>query len=116
MRPEIYCDEEVHGAVSRGLVRLGITATSAVAEKQTGISDPAQLAYSVNRGWCILTHNVEDFPRLHAEVVGSEEHHTGIIVCRQDLAIGEIIRCVSRLCATLSAEDMRDRLEYLGGW
>jgi hypothetical protein len=64
----------------------------------------------------LLTHIVQDFPRLHYEPLGRGDHHAGIIVARQDHSIGEIIRRTARLCSTLTAEDMKDRLEYLSSW
>ena len=90
--PQIYCDEDVHGAVRRGLLRLGLDVTSAPAEGRLTLSDEEQLAWASSHQWVLLTHNVEDFPRMHYEIIARGEHHAGIIVARQDLSIGEIIR------------------------
>ena len=110
--PSIYCDEDVPAAVRRGLVRLGIDTTSAASESKLGLQDQDQLDYAISFSRVLLTHNVEDFPRIHRNMMTEGKHHSGIIVGRQDLAIGEIIRRVARVCAALSAEDMRERLEY----
>lgn len=114
--PSIYCDEDVHGAVWRGLKRLSIDATSVAIEGRLGLNDEAQIAWAIASGRVILTHNVEDFPRMHAEILERGERHAGIIVGRQDMSVGEIIRRVAHLCTTLTADDMLDRLEYLSGW
>jgi hypothetical protein len=97
-------------------LRLGIDATSAPAEGRLALSDDEQLAWASSQQRVLLTHNVEDFPRMHYEVTARGEHHSGIIVARQNLSVGEIIRRVAHLCASLAADDMWDRLEYLGNW
>ena len=112
----IYCDEDVHGAVTRGLRRIGIDATSAATEGNLGLPDEVQLLIATSLNRSLLTHNIQDFPRLHQESVMRGSHHAGIIVARQDLAIGEMIRRVAHLASALSADDMQDRLEYLSGW
>lgn len=112
----ISCDEDVHAAVCRGLRRLGIDATSAAREGRLGAGDKEQLLWAIAANRCLLTHNIHDFPRIHAEFLQRSARHAGIIVARQDLSIGEMIRRVARLTTTLSAEDMKDRLEFLGAW
>src|SRR3989442_14518715 len=107
--PSIYCDEDVHGAVCRGLLRLGIDASSVATQGNLGLENEEQLAYAASSGRALFTHNVEDFPRIHRDMMIAETHHAGIIVCRQDLGIGEIIRRIARLCAALTAEQMHNR-------
>ena len=63
----------------------------------------------------VLTFNVRDYARLHREYVSTGKHHVGIIVSDQ-LQVGVIVRRLLKLLASLSAADMRDRLEYLGNW
>lgn len=112
----VYCEEDVHGAVLRGLRRIGADATSAPAEGNLGLDDEAQLLWATTAGRVLLTHNVRDFPRIHYEFAARGESHGGIVVARRDLSIGEIIRRVAHLCSTLSADDLRERLEYLSNW
>lgn len=114
--PAVYCDEDVHGAVVRGLRRIGLHTTSTAFVGNLGLDDEAQLRWSSAAGRVLLTHNVQDFPRIHYEFAARGESHSGIVMGRQDLSIGEIIRRGAHLCSTLSAEDIQDRLEYLSAW
>jgi hypothetical protein len=112
----LYSDEDVDGAVWRGLKRLGIDTESAVSECMLGRLDEDQLLYSSENQRVLLTHNVKDFPRLHGECLSNGRSHMGIIIASRALSIGEIIRRIARLTAELSAEQMMDRLEYLSNW
>lgn len=114
--PYIHCDEDINSAVWHGLRRLGVRASAVAEERQFALRDDAVLLWASAIGRAVLTHNSHDFPRIHREVLMRSEHHAGIIVASRALPLGEIIRRVARLCAELSAEDMRDRLEYLGSW
>lgn len=115
-RVAIYCDENVHSAVARGLQRMGIDATTAVTEGKLGLSDEEQLHHAASAHRVLLTHNVQVFPRLHRDFRSQSQRHAGIIVARQDLSIGEIIRRVVHLSAMMSTDDMENRLEFLGSW
>lgn len=39
-----------------------------------------------------------------------------VILSRQDLSVGEQMRRLLRLISTLTAEEMRNRIEFLSGW
>jgi hypothetical protein len=95
---------------------MGVDAVSTVSEGMLERSDEEQVAWAMSQGRVIVTHDVEDFSRIHSQILERGGHHAGIIAVRQDLSVGEIIRRVAHLCATLSAEDMKDRLEFLRRW
>jgi hypothetical protein len=42
--------------------------------------------------------------------------HPGIILSRQDVSVGEQMRRLLRLIDTLTAEEMRNRIEFLSAW
>lgn len=114
----VYLDED---ALSVALVRAlnagGIDVATAAGERMRGRSDPAQLAAATARGRVLYTFNVRDFARLHAEWIRGGRHHAGIIVVNeQRMPVGEQARRLLRLAESLSAEDLADRIEYLGAW
>lgn len=115
-RIKIYTDEDIHGSVAPALIRRGIHATSTPQQGNLGLSDKEQIRFATRIRAVLLTHNIQDFPRLHYEMIGSGESHCGIIVAKQRLSIGEIVRRVLRLASILDANDMIDRLEYLSHW
>ncbi len=63
----------------------------------------------------LLTFNVDDFARLHDDWLNHSRHHAGIVVSSQR-PIGDLLRRVGALASVLSAEEMRDRLEYVSSW
>ena len=114
-RIRIYTDEDVSISVCKALRLRGFKAFATIEENKCESSDVEQLEYATSIMAVLLTHNIQDFPRIHYEFMKNNSHHHGIIVAKQ-VAVGEIIKCIVRLAATLSAEDMRDRLEYLSNW
>ncbi len=87
---------------------------SAPEADRLGESGESQLAWAAEESRVILTFNVEHFARLHVEWL-ARSHHAGIIVSSQR-PIGDFLRRVLSLAASLSAEEMRDRLEFLSNW
>lgn len=80
-------------------------------------SDEAQLAFAMERGCVLYTHNTCDFCRIHTEWVNTRREHAGIIVAAQQrFSVGEQLRRILHIRANLSAEHMRNRLEFLSSW
>jgi predicted nuclease of predicted toxin-antitoxin system len=111
----LYLDEDVHLKLARELRRRGVDAISAGETGMREQSDDAQLAFAVSQGRAIVTFNVGDYVKLHARYLKSAVSHYGVIVSPQ-YTIGETLRRVLKLVNTLSAEEMRNRLEYLSQW
>jgi hypothetical protein len=57
------------------------------------------------------------FYRLHTEYLAQGKPHGGVVVCKQQsYSVGEVMRRLLHLVATRSAEEMRDRIEFLSAW
>lgn len=110
-----FTDEDVFASVARALRRAGIDATSAPELGRLGESDGEQLTFAAIQGRVLVTFNVAHFAALHATCLAQGVHHAGIVVSSQR-PIGDLVRRLSRLSATLDAESMQDRLEFLGNW
>lgn len=110
-----FTDEDIYGPVAAKLRQRGHDAVSAPEAQRLGEEDPLQLAWAASEGRVIVTFNVTDFARLHHAWIASAQHHAGIIVSRQR-PIGDLLSRLAHLAASLSAEEMLDRLEFLGNW
>lgn len=55
------------------------------------------------------------FAALHAAWMNTGRRHAGIVVSSQ-LPIGTLLRRLLHLAATLDADALQDRLEFLGDW
>lgn len=104
--------ELIHALLARGL-----DVQSATGSDMLGLPDDQHLGYAALQGRALYSGNVGDFHRLHSEYMASQRSHSGIIlVHRRKYPIGEQIRRLLKLTTTLSAEAMKDRLEFLSAW
>ena len=74
------------------------------------------MEYAAAKGRAIYSFNVGDFCRLHSQWLAEGKSHAGIILAQQDFSIGEQIGRLVKLINALSAEEMQNRLEFLGSW
>jgi predicted nuclease of predicted toxin-antitoxin system len=111
----LYTDADVYKRLARELRRRGYDAVSAIEVGMREATDAAQLEYATSERRAILTFNQGHFVQLHIAYINQERVHCGIIVSLQ-YSIGETLRRVIKLVNTLSAEEMRNRLEYLSQW
>lgn len=110
-----FTDEDVYGSVAPKLREKGLDAISTPEADRLGESDESQLLWAAQEGRVVLTFNVSDFARLHDEWLNHSRHHAGIVVSSQR-PIGDFLRRVLALAASLSREEMEDRLEFLSNW
>lgn len=95
----------------------GIDAITALDARMTGATDEEQLAFALQEGRALVSFNVADFCRIHAEAISRGDSHAGIVVVpQQRYSVGERVRRLLKLAATRTSEEMRDRLEFLGDW
>ena len=76
--------------------------------------DEDHLNYATAQGRVLYTFNVKDFYLLHAAFQVSNRPHAGIVLARQQrYSIGLQVRRMLRLIAGTSAEEMKNRVEFL---
>jgi hypothetical protein len=114
-RIRFFTDEDVYGAVATALRQAGFDALSTPEAGRLGESDESQLAWAVARGYVFVTFNVSHFAKLHSDWLRLKQHHAGIVVSQQR-PLGDMLRRLLRLANTLDADEMADRLVFLGDW
>jgi predicted nuclease of predicted toxin-antitoxin system len=107
-RIKYYLDEHVSRVVAKGLIRRGVDVLSVSEANLLGATDEEHLDRATLENRTIFTQD-DDFLRLHA----SGKAHAGIIYAHQGKAIGEIIAGLMLIYEVLSADDMRNHVEYL---
>ena len=113
-----HLDEDCQAAALAGALRAhGIDATTTNEAGRAGVDDGAQLQHAAAAGRVIVSNNVGDFSALHEDWVAAGRDHGGIVLFpQQQYSVGEIVRRLLRLRQTLTAEEMRNRLEWLSNW
>ncbi len=118
MKIRLYLDED---AMADGLVHaLRNESIDLVTTREVGMieaDDDEQLEWATRHGRVIYTYNVKDFHQLHYRFLAAGRSHAGMILSPQRrYSVGEQMRRLVRLTASLIAEAMGDRAEFLGSW
>lgn len=111
----LYVDEDAseHAVVS-ALRDRGFDVLTVSEAAMAGESDQAQLLLATSQGRSLYTLNVGDYCALHKRFLLGGESHAGIIVIpRQRYTIGEKVRHLTDLLMSTTAEEMRNRLEFV---
>ncbi len=84
----LYFDEDTSTRAAQALRIRGYDVLTTQEADQLGATDDEQLAFAVSRGRAIVTHNVQDYPVLHAEYMDQAREHYGIIIIIGQPSIG----------------------------
>jgi hypothetical protein len=113
----LYFDEDsARRSLARELRIRGADVVTASEVGMAGKTDEEQWEWAVANVRALYSFNRGHFYRLHGDWLRAGRNHAGIILARQDLSVGEQMRRLLRLANTLSAEQMRNRLEFLSAW
>jgi len=110
-----YLDEDVDVDLVPALRQQDYEAYTVRDVGRRGLSDEAQLRFATERGWTVVTHNVNDFKRLHSTWIQQGKTHAGIIVSKR-LEIGRMLRALLNLLNQVSAEEAKNQLFYLSNF
>lgn len=112
----LYFDEDaMRTNLIRALRARHADVTTALEAQLMGRSDEDHLAYAMGQNRVVFSFNRGDFVQLHKTYLANGRRHAGIIVSDQ-LETGLLVRRLLKLLDARSAEDMRDRLEFLSNW
>lgn len=111
----LHLDEDTEAAaLVRALRNRGVDLTTSAEAGLTQATDHEQLTWAAARNRAVLTYNAADFVRLHREFIEAALTHAGIIIAaQQKVTIGERMRKVLRLCASLGTDATQNRIKFL---
>lgn len=114
----LYLDEDsMRRSLVFGLRARNVDVVTAADAEMINRDDQDQLATATTSERVLYTFNTADYCILHQEWTSRGRVHAGIIVApQQRYAVGEELRRLMRLVSSVSAEDMRSRLEFLSSW
>lgn len=112
-RLKIYTDENVDVRISVGLRRRGIKAFSAIEKGMAGVADMEHFKYTTDIQAVIFTHD-HHFLEIAKALTEEGKNHCGVIFVEiNKLSVGECIRRLSLYADILSAEEMKNQIEFL---
>ena len=112
-----YLDEDAtSNRLLQALRNRGANVMSAIEADMLAQPDEKQLEWALEHGRVIYSFNVRDFYRIHSEWLACGKSHTGIVLGKQSDSVGNQMRGLLQLATAKSAEEMIDRLEFLGKW
>jgi len=104
-----HLDESVRLTIVRPLRERGIDVTSSQGARLLEAADEDHLAFAAANGRVLVTHD-DDFLRIHSE--GTE--HAGILYSHQQkYGTSELLQALILLHGCISAEEMKNRIEWL---
>lgn len=115
MRIKLYLDEDVDISLAHALKQKGIDVLTTAESGNKRLSDSEQLEFAVNNRRAIFTHNKRDFLLLHKNYLLEGKEHYGVILSDQR-TVSEMLRGLSKLVFSLTAEQMKNRREFLSNW
>lgn len=113
-------DDSVAALLVRLLRQAGHDVCLPIDVGLTGAHDPTPLTKAVVENRVLLTHNHDDFDRLHTLVITVGGHHPGILTVRRDnnrkrdLTSRGIVRALAKLLA--SGAPIPDQIYVLNHW
>lgn len=115
---KLYIDEDaMHSRLVAALRSRGVPVITVLDAGLTEKTDEEQLAFATERGCVLYTFNVSDFHRLHTKLAGSGLEHAGMILApQQRYSVGEQLRRILRLRASMTAASIRNQVEFLSNW
>lgn len=105
----LYFDENMETAIADQMRARGIECVTVRDLGLLGDTDENHLRRAAAMGYVLCTYD-SDYPRLHAEGF----QHAGIVFAkRRTTRIGDWIRGLELICGALTADEMKNHLEYL---
>lgn len=117
-RIRLYLDEDaMRRSLAFGLRARTVDVLTALDAQMINREDEAHLINASSSERAVYTYNAADFSDLHQRWISDGRSHAGIIIgAQQRYRSGEELRRLMRLISSVSAEQMRDRLEFLSSW
>ncbi|MGH9799433.1 MAG: DUF5615 family PIN-like protein [Blastocatellia bacterium] len=114
----LYLDEDSQDSdLVRALRLRGVDVLTSSDSGMNGRKDEEQLVFATSYGRSLYSFNSKDFYQLHTSFLAQSRTHAGLILGpQQELSIGEQMRRLLKIIASLSGEEMIGRVEFMGTW
>ena len=112
-RLKIYTDENVDVRVAEGLKKRGIKAWSALEKSMSGAEDIEHILFASKIEAVFFTHDHHFFEIAKQFTKEGKTHYGVLFVEMNTLSVGECIRRLTLYAEIISAEEMKNQIEFL---
>jgi uncharacterized protein with PIN domain len=117
VRIRLYLDEDSgRASLARELRFRGADVVTAIEAGMAQKTDEEQLHWAAANSRVVYSFNRGDFYGLHTAWLKTGRSHSGIVLSRQGLSVGEQMRRLLRVVAERSPDEMRNHVEFLSAW
>jgi hypothetical protein len=118
MKIRLYFDEDtMDGDLVHSLRIRGVDTVTALEQGMIRRDDIEHLELATSQGRALYSFNVGDYQRLHTQFLTQGKHHSGIILAQQQrYTVGEQMRRLLNIVASVSAEETKGTLVFLSSW
>lgn len=109
----LYTDADVGLELAKQLRERGYDTVSALELGRYRPSDQEQWDYAISERRTIFTFNIKHFKPLFEAHWNVGKEHYGVIVSDQ-ISFGELLRRTLNLLNTVTADEMKNNIKYLG--
>ena len=109
---DLYLDEDVDVLLAHLVRARGFGVVTTQEAGHVGRTDTEQLAFAVDQGKTILTHNRVDFEALARRYFEDKKSHSGIIIAVRRHP-KELARRVLILLNSLAADEIENQIRYI---
>lgn len=109
---KLYLDHDISYHLAEQLRTRGYDAIGAWEVGNACLSDSEQLEHAAGQGRVLVTCNAQDFVPIYLEWWNADRHHSGIVTSQQ-LTFGEMLKRLSNLLESITAQEMRNSIRNL---
>ncbi len=109
----LYLDEDVSHNIEQNLVQRGFDKLGARTAGHLSLDDESQLAFAIDQGRVLVTHNRYHFELLHQQYLSETKTHCGIIIAKRRPDDSVVVRKLLALFNQVTSDEMRNQLRYI---
>ncbi|MGC9395633.1 MAG: DUF5615 family PIN-like protein [Anaerolineae bacterium] len=109
----LYFDEDIANEIVENLRHRGFNVLCARDTQRLSLADEAQLTFAVAQQRAIVTHNRQDFEKLHKHYLENRHPHWGIIIAKRRRDSSIVVRKLLTILDSSTADEFREQLRYI---
>ena len=110
--PRLLLDEHIWAYLAKLLREQGFDVVHVNEVDMVATADDRIMKYAVDEHRAVVTFNIKDFVPLAVQYYEDGKEHYGVVLSKE-LSRGELQKRVTKLLATVTAEELMNSIRYL---